>query len=109
MPALKSAPHRQLFAGKVNQVGQFIRVPVDLVSVLRAAAVESVLHRDRQCITEGITFAMISAPDKAKIMDGSLRKERDLTEIDHVVAHLGTGSAFGQSEIADVFIPAVFG
>ena len=55
MPALKSASHRQLFAGEVNQVGQFIRVPVAPVSVLCTAALERVLNRDRQSIAEGIT------------------------------------------------------
>lgn len=104
MPALKSASHRQPFAGEVNQVGQFVRIPAGPVPVLCTAAIEGVLDRDRQSIAEGITLAMIFAPGKVDVMDGSLGKNGDFAEIDRVVMRLCAGSAFGQGEIANVFI-----
>src|SRR5262245_58152084 len=109
MPALKTASHRQLFAGKVNQVGEFVRIPVDLVPVLCAAAIEGVFHRDRESITKGILLSMILAPDKADVMDHSLRENRDFAKVDGVVMHLCARSAFRQGEITDVFISAVLG
>ena len=85
-----------------------VNTPVGPRSILRTARREGVLDDDRQSIAEGIRFAMIFVPGKVDVMDRSLGKNGDLAEIDHGIMCLSAGGAFGQGEIANVLIGAVF-
>ena len=85
MQHLKSDPHGQVVPGKVNQIGQFVLIPIHPALVLRPATGKRVFDNDRCRIAGGVGLATIFSPFKAEVMDGSLGQGPDFAEIDLVV------------------------